>query len=160
MHLNTVTSVSGFRYMSKDLITGLGGTTNSDRNDSNSNSEPSKENRATSMVAIKKYNMLMFASILLLRDPNYFPDLDTFKPSGGERLFKRNHGSILSLLELGKTLENAELKTVLLMLCARYEFTVDEEGTNTFSLAYTCWMSVVSKQAGGNCWVMSGGYVS
>ena len=117
MRLNPIAPMSGMRKSSEDFV------------DEETN------------IMIPKGIWMSFTNILILRDPRLFPNPDSFQPSRWEGISKEAAGAFFpfSLGKrncVGQSLANAEMKTVLSMLCAHYEITMEEEGSTTHFATY------------------------
>ncbi len=117
MRLNPVAPMGGARISSKDFV------------DEETN------------IMIPKHTTVFSPSILLLRDESFFPNPDTFQPSRWENASKDATDAFMPFLVgkrncVGQSLANAEMKTVLSMLCSKYEISVEEEGSKTHFITY------------------------
>mmetsp|Transcript_9212 Transcript_9212/g.10686 ORF Transcript_9212/g.10686 Transcript_9212/m.10686 type:complete len:517 (+) Transcript_9212:2-1552(+) len=117
MRLNSVAPMGGARISSKDFV-----------------------DKETNIV-IPKHTMVTLPSVLMLRDERYFPNPDSFQPSRWENASKDAADAFMPFLVgkrncVGQSLANAEMKTVLSMLCSQYEISVEEEGSRTHFVTY------------------------
>ena len=100
--------------------------------------EKNEENGVTEDLFIPSGSAVICSQMLLNRNPRYFKDPDEFKPS---RWLNPSEEALASLMPfslgrrncVGQSLAKAEVVNVLLMLCARYDFSIDKEGTSGFS---------------------------
>jgi len=124
MRLNPVAAMGGIRTSSKDIIVN---TSNGDSKDST--------------FLIPKSSLMFLALHVVLHNPKYFKDPDEFQPSRWENPSKEATSAHMPFNVgpracLGQSLAYAEMRSVLSRLNADYEFTVEDEGTSTFSLTY------------------------
>lgn len=121
MRLNPVAALGGIRTSSKDIILEATGK--------------------YPYTVIPKGSMIFFSMMSILQNPLYFENPDDFIPSRWENPSDDAVAAFLPFLTgprncVGQSLANAEMRTVLSHLCANYEFTIENEGSNTFFLTY------------------------
>jgi cytochrome P450 len=121
LRLNPVAALGGIRTTSKDIIL--------------------EETDKYPHTVIPKGSMMFFSLMSILQNPFYFENPDDFIPSRWDNPSDDAVTVYLPFLTgprncVGQSLAYAEMRTVLSHLCSTYEFTIENEGTNTFFLTY------------------------
>lgn len=119
MRLNPVTPMSGIRSCTKDIVASY---KNAD-------------------IVIPKGTTMIFCNMITFLSVNNFDDPDTFLPSRWKDPSKKSLAAFYPFFLgkrscVGRSLANAEIRTVLSRLCTKFKFSVENEGSAEFFLSY------------------------